>query len=363
MNIQEDIKKILEISVNAPSGHNSQPWKFIVRDNSVSIYNIPDKDKILFNWEQRGSLVAHGALIENIAIVAQEKGVEANIALLPHEQDPNLTAKISFKKSGKDYPGKNLFSFIFKRATNRKPYKTISLLTKDRNTLFEFNRSTEDTAYQIFLTENREEIGQLAGSFSMGDKLIFENFYVHKALFDNVNWTLKEEREKREGLYVKTKELSILDRIILKYLFSNWNIVRKLAKVNLSTKAAAKREKLYRQCSAIGLIVAPRDSPLDFVESGRILQRFWLIVTSLGLSFQPISVGLLYLGQRCQKENPEELTLSQREFVREAYRKILDIFKIEDKTPTFSFRIGYSEPPTAASLKKSPDIIYTLPST
>ena len=32
---KEDIKKILEIAANAPSGSNSQPWKFKVKDNQI----------------------------------------------------------------------------------------------------------------------------------------------------------------------------------------------------------------------------------------------------------------------------------------------------------------------------------------
>lgn len=211
--------------------------------------------------------------------------------------------------------------------------------------------------FDIIFFQDRDIIKKLAYAFSMGDRLIFENPYVHQALFSNVNWTLKEEQKKREGLYMGTKELSFFEKLLFRYLLSNWNIVKNLQIVSLSEKAALKRQKLYERCSVMGMIVAPGDSPEDFIKSGRILQRLWLTATSLGLSFQPVSVGLLYLGQRVQVEKPDELTENQIKFVRDAYREILITSRVKN-IPTFSFRIGYSDPPTASSLKKPPEIIY-----
>jgi nitroreductase len=355
---KEAITEILKISVNAPSGHNCQPWRFVLKGDNVFIWNIPGKDKTLFNYNQRGSLIAHGCLIENIFITASRKGYEVDINLFPEEKNPNLVALLNFKKGSANYPYTYLYPFITKRVTNRKPYKKVPFETKDERRLKEFFEKIKKKNFDIVLTQKQEEISLAAQAFSVADKLLFENFYIHKALFDNVNWTLKEEIEKREGLYVGTKELSFLERVLFRYLLSNWNTLQKLNKIGVSEKAAQKRKKLYEQCSAIGLILAPSDSPQYFVKSGRVVQLLWLTATSLGLSFQPISVGLLYLSQGLQEEDMAELTTKQKKFIKEAYQKIIDIFKISERVPTFSFRIGYAEPPTVVSLKKLPDITY-----
>jgi hypothetical protein len=132
--------------------------------------------------------------------------------------------------------------------------------------------------------------------------------------------------------------------------------MKKLSSLDLPSKMAKKRESLYVRSSAIGLVIAAGNSDADFVNAGRVLQRMWLKATSLGLSFQPISVGLLYLGQQLQDEQPKEITPEQRSYVTEAYKGILELFSLGKKIPSFSFRIGYSEPPTASSLKKPADI-------
>ena len=63
------IEEILNLAVWAPSGDNCQPWRFEATDNKINIFNVPHKDQALYNFRQSGSLVAHGALVENILII------------------------------------------------------------------------------------------------------------------------------------------------------------------------------------------------------------------------------------------------------------------------------------------------------
>ena len=77
--MEETIRKILEESVYAPSGENCQPWKFAVDGSSIHIFNVPEADTSLYNFEQKGSYVAHGALIETIVIVALKYDYKPNV--------------------------------------------------------------------------------------------------------------------------------------------------------------------------------------------------------------------------------------------------------------------------------------------
>lgn len=66
--MQESIKEILKYGILAPSTHNTQPWLFKVKDNSVEIYydpklKLPEADK-----EGRDLYISMGCLIENIII-------------------------------------------------------------------------------------------------------------------------------------------------------------------------------------------------------------------------------------------------------------------------------------------------------
>ena len=64
------IKTVLEYAIMAPSGDNCQPWKFSVEEMHVKLFNDPDRDHSLYNLDQRASLVAHGAFLENLRLAA-----------------------------------------------------------------------------------------------------------------------------------------------------------------------------------------------------------------------------------------------------------------------------------------------------
>src|SRR3989344_4009035 len=95
----DDIKKILNIAVNAPSGDNSQPWEFKIEDNKIFIFNVPGKDATLYNYKERGSYVGHGAVIENISIVSLKYGYKTEANLFPGAKNRNLIAAVSVSKS------------------------------------------------------------------------------------------------------------------------------------------------------------------------------------------------------------------------------------------------------------------------
>ncbi|MCF7898425.1 MAG: nitroreductase, partial [Candidatus Pacebacteria bacterium] len=76
-----DIEKIINDGVLAPSGENCQPWKFELNGNRLSIFNIPEADMSLYNLKQRGSYIAHGALIENIIISSGAYGYTTPVSL------------------------------------------------------------------------------------------------------------------------------------------------------------------------------------------------------------------------------------------------------------------------------------------
>lgn len=355
--MRETIEEILRLAVNAPSGHNCQPWKFDIKDTFLFVWNMANKDKTLFNYKQRGSLISHGALIENIAIIASGYGYGVYVELFPNDQEEDLVAKLYFTESTKRYYFEKLLPYVLNRVTNRRPYQLVPAIKKHLEELESIFVPTRQKGFDIRFVDTNKNIWRASRAFSVGDRMLFENQSIHKALFSNVNWSLDEEMKKREGLFVGTKELSSFERIIFRYVLSNWSLINIMKCIEIGEKASRKRQRLYASSSAIGLIVAPDDSYQSFVQSGRLLQRVWLTATSLGLSFQPVSVGLLYIGQQLQQEFSANFTKNQITLVKEAYYDILNMFLVKSLVPMFSFRIGFAPPPTAQSLKKDPQYL------
>lgn len=348
----EDIKKIIEIAVNAPSGENVQPWRFKINENKLSIFNIPNRDQSPYNFLQRGSYVSHGALIENITIVSSALGFNAEIALFPEKDNLDLVATISFTQST---PKEELlYPYILKRSTNRKPYKK-ELLTREQKE--EILRSIGNIGEgRILLTDARDEIQTLSLVGSMNERLVLENKVLHSFLFSHINWTEKENEEKKTGFYIKTLELPLPAKTAFK-LFSHWNILKKVHKLGISKSIWKQNGAVYASCSTIGIITINGNSNKDFVTAGRITQRMWLTVTKLGLSLQPMT-GILFFMQRILAGNLEPFSLDQVGLIKESYENVRKIFKLQNETVAMMFRIGYSDPPTAKALKLNPEIIF-----
>lgn len=348
---KQDIDIILKAAVQAPSGHNYQPWKFEIRDNTILFHNAPENDTTVYNYKQRGSMVAHGAALENALITAETLGYSSLVEVLPEGSDTVL--KLTLAK-GQGTGRASLVTQIDKRTTNRKPYKK----TLEQNKLQELAVLPEDIqsfARVSFLTE-KTDIESVANAWSVNDWLIFNAQVVHDALFPHLVWNAEEEATKKSGLFIDTFELPPPVRgmfNILKYPV----VARTFGAIGFGSVAAKQNvENVYASVGAIGVITVPNLAKENLVHAGRALEQVWLKAGSLGLSLQPI-MGAYYLALRAEEDASLQLTSEQKMKLAEAKKVLTSAFKNISGVPAVFFRIGEGDSPSAFSSKKSPHII------
>src|SRR3989344_6047090 len=102
-------------------------------------------------------------------------------------------------------------------------------------------------------------------------------------------------------------------------------------------------------------IVIENNEPQNFITAGRIMQRFWLAATKLGLSIQPLT-GVLFFAQRIFENNSGEFSDTQQEKIKKGYEDIRKSLDIKNGVVAMLFRIGQADPPSAKSLKQEPRI-------
>jgi len=353
--MQENIKKILEVAILAPSGENCQPWRFEVKENKIDIFNIPERDTSLYNFHQYGSYVAHGALIENILIASSAFGYITRIELFPNSKNINHTATILLEKV--DPEEKELYSYIKKRVTNRKPFSKTKLTNEQKQGL-ENVVSQVSKGVELKLVDNPDQIKKLAKALTVSDRILFENKELHDFLFSHISWTKEESEQRKSGFYIKELELAPPQEKAFK-LFTNWNILNFFNKIGFSKIAAKGNIKLYSSCAAIGIITAFSNEPRDFVIGGRAMQKVWLQAAKINLSIQPLT-GIIFFMQRIFAGQAEQnFSKKHIELIKEAYKTISDVFDLKNRTAAMIFRIGIDGKPSAHSLRKLPKIIYS----
>ncbi|OGE74339.1 MAG: hypothetical protein A3I07_02715 [Candidatus Doudnabacteria bacterium RIFCSPLOWO2_02_FULL_42_9] len=350
--MREIIKQILNQAVLAPSGDNSQPWKFKLKDNGVFVYIVFGADDSFYNFEERGSYIGIGALIENIKILAGVTGFETAIKLFPEENISGLIAEVTFLPS--DKRDSNQAKQIPLRVTNRKPYLSKSIPPEDLNILLNVPR--ENNIKKYFILEDPVAIKALSSTLNLNERLILENKKIHDGLFKYIRWSKTDEDKTKNGMYIKTLELAPLQEKAFK-LFRNWQIINFLNHFGVSKMVSKDSAKLYASTPAYGIIATAGLSEDQLILAGRFFQRVWLTGTGLGLSMQPVA-AILFLAQRINGGDTSEFLPKQMDLIKNAENKIRQIFSLSsDEIPIMIFRLGYADPPSAGSIKRSPVII------
>jgi nitroreductase len=119
------IDRLLRAAAAAPSMHNTQPWRFRVRDGGSVIEQFADPHRQLPCADPSGRAmhIACGAALFNLRLAASAEGRATLIRLLPDPGAPLLLATARF---GGPYRAgdseRKLYAAIERRHTNRQPY-------------------------------------------------------------------------------------------------------------------------------------------------------------------------------------------------------------------------------------------------
>lgn len=353
MNWRSDITTIITKGTWAPSGDNSQPWRFVVGADVVDIYNLPDRDNPYYNFRQNGSLASHGAVIENMTIAARELGYSVSVELFPDSGQPDLVSRLRFEASQPQ--SQLLFDSIEKRGTNRKAYKKILLTDAERQTLV--GSLPEGVAGRLFLIEDRAAMKKLGRAVSTNEIVALENRTVHDIFFGELVWNEREVQERKAGLYIKTMELPPPIQLIFP-LLKRWPIQSFLNKLGFAKFAAFGNSQQFSTGAAFIAVVVPHSEAKDFIATGRIMQRAWLTATSLGLRVHPIS-GVLFLMQRIFADQANELSAVHIKLLKDAYNSITQACGVAEGMVTMLLRVGHGPEPSARSPRRPPNMSFT----
>ncbi len=343
------LHNILQRAVHAPSGDNTQPWEFVITDRDVTLYNVPKRDGTLYNFKERGSYVGHGAVVENIRLLAAQAGYA--VAIEPFPPAPHATARLTFSPAMPTV--EPLCEAIQHRSTNRKSYRAEPLNDAHRHALLDSVHATPSVT--VRLVEDSDAVETLARTFSMNEQLLMEYRPLHAFLFGVIRWTRAQER-RTPGMYVKTMEFPAPVRVLLQYVLRHWMVVRFLNRFGLSQSIATQSARVYAASSAIGILTIPADTDDQFLEAGRALQRLWLTATSVGVSMQPVT-ALPYLAQRVRAHDAGDLSSQQQELILACDEQIRTLGTVHPSEHiAMIVRMGYGAAPSAHAFKLPPTI-------
>jgi nitroreductase len=118
-----DLQRAAEAAIQAPSLHNSQPWRFRLCDGGIEV--LADKSRQLAIADSRGWAVriACGAATFNARLALAISGTPAQVSLRPSDADAEVMARLTPGPSRPPtYRERDLFTAIPRRHSIRQPF-------------------------------------------------------------------------------------------------------------------------------------------------------------------------------------------------------------------------------------------------
>jgi nitroreductase len=83
---------VITLALRAPSIHNSQPWRWVLGDNSVHLFVDPDRQLAITDPDSRDLLVSCGAALHHLRVAFAAVGWATTVHRLPNPAQPDHLA-------------------------------------------------------------------------------------------------------------------------------------------------------------------------------------------------------------------------------------------------------------------------------
>ena len=352
----ETLLKILDLARWAPSADNIQPWRFeILSGRHLLVHGSDRRHSMVYDREGFTSQIAIGALLESISIAASEFSMKAEISYrlpttLPDEH-PLFDIYFVEDPSINQDP---LFPYIKQRSVNRFPMGTNRLTGYEKEKLSKMLERSDLTLdpYKILWLEKLSDkiavarITQSAGKLRL---IIPEAYPVHRAIIEwNAQYSMDRIPDRALGL-----SRSILP--LMQWIMESWERVVFFNRFFAGTLIPRFELDIIPAlaCSTHFIILNPKPPQTlrDYIAIGRIIYRFWLGVTALGLQLQPEMAPLLFRTYAIKGEYFSRLSgsLAHAQKISSAIDRLIG--REQADQAVFMGRIGRGNPPSARSVR------------
>nr|WP_040662068.1 ThiF family adenylyltransferase [Nitrococcus mobilis] len=283
--------RILDLARWAPSGDNTQPWRFeIIDGDHIVVHGHDTHEDTVYDLQGHASQLSLGMLLETLSIAATQFGRRAEIMRRQHLPDRTPTFDVHLHMEPPQ-AADVLAPFICARTVQRRPMRMRPLRPDERKAL----ETSLPKPYKVVWLERLSSRLRVASLLSQNSKLrltIPEAYDVHQRI---IRWNI---RFSEDGIPDAALGVDILTRRLMRVLMKSWK------RVDFANRYLAGTWMPRLQldwipgiaCAAHCLIVADRRPAGidDFVRAGRAIQRFWLTATQLDLRHQPELTPLVF---------------------------------------------------------------------
>jgi len=342
------LAEVLDLARWAPSGDNTQPWRFAIEGaDRVVVYGHDTRAHCVYDLDGHPSQISIGALLETIVIAATHFGLSARVTRRGGTPDEHPVFDVSLTAR----PGRTedpLAAHIRARTTQRRPLSRRRLTPLQKGALAQ--AVVPEYSLQWFeRTGARAKVAWLDFKSAHLRLTIPEAYEVHRNV---IEWDadVSEDRVPAGALGAGRASLRMM-----RWALASWQRVDRLNRFAAGTLMPRLELDLVPglACGAHVVLVAARPPRTldDYVAAGRALQRFWLTATSLGLQFQPEYTPLIFARYARERVRftARERALREAAVIRARVERLLGAEVAE--RAVFMGRLGIATPVAARSAR------------
>lgn len=305
---ENDLHKIIRYASKAPSGHNTQPWKFKINENSITIH--PDFSRALpfADSDNHELYISIGCALENLNISAHVLGYQTHIQLQPSEK--GMAVQVQLHKDI-PLPADQLFSYLEIRQVRRNHYLPEKI---PQYILDELTMASSGEGIHVKTFTSAEDAEALAPFILDAAEQQFRNQGFISELVTWIRFSEKEAMRKGDGISTAAMGIPGPGRTLGGFMFRNM----------ITPGSERKRlQKIISNSAAFVLLGTEKNDTENWIELGRAFQRFGLTAAKNGISHSHMNMPCEVPGIR---------------------KKLMAHFGITEMTPLLLLRIGYSRP-------------------
>jgi nitroreductase len=285
------IEQVLDLARWAPSGDNTQPWRFeITGERSCVVHAFDTRRHCVYDLTGAPSQIAVGAMLETARIAATGIGMRADVVRLESDEEhPRFAVTLVEDAAVRPDP---LIPFITARCTHRRPYSRRPLTAAEKQAL----QVSVGSAYSLLWLEGprRTEVARLLFASAKIRLTIPEAYEVHRSVID---WHAQFSETKIPDQAVGLDPVGLA---LMRWAMKSWRRTHFLSTYLGGTLLPRIQLELLPAlgCAAHVAIVAERPpASIDhWLRAGAAVQRLWLTAASLGLQHQPEMTPLIFAG-------------------------------------------------------------------
>ena len=343
------VLRILDLARWAPSGDNTQPWRFqIASDSHVVVHGFDTRDHCVYDLDGHPSQISIGALLETLSIAASLHRLRTDIVRRLDSAPTSPTFDVRFTPDPGIQPDP-LAAQIEVRSVQRRPMRLRPLTPSEKQAL----EAAVGPSHRVIWLEGAATKLRVARLMFDNAKLRLtmpEAYQVHR---DIIEWGARysEDRVPDQALGVDPATARLM-----RWIMKDWQRVAFFNRYLAGTVAPRiQMDFLPSLCCAAHFVIAadrPACSTDDYVAAGRAMQRFWLMLTGLGLVMQPEMTPLIF-GRYAREGRVFSKTAGMQEQALALSRKLGDLVgEKESLRAVFMGRVGAGPAASARSTRR-----------